>query len=49
MAEKSVEEVIEEFRRDLNEGHSKYLQIPRENIEAIVSYFDDIDEFKTRL
>ena len=46
---KSVEEIIRDWKFCLEEYESWEFDIPREHIQEIVKYFDDIDTFKQSL
>jgi hypothetical protein len=46
---RSVEEIIDGLEKDVNETHQKFIQLPREDVEALVDYFRDLDKFKDSL
>lgn len=40
---RSVSDIIEDIRVTLRESHSRTVDLSRDDADALVSYFDDID------
>jgi hypothetical protein len=45
----TVDEIIEQIRKDLKESSLKHVSLSREQAEELVNYFDDVDAFRGML